>query len=1553
MDPRLISAADALKQGRKSEAADLLIASFSEEPSAPRNGYAMLLGVLLELRRGADALIWAPRAAALFPRDYEMLNLGGALLRLAGRGADALALFDQAIRLKPGEQAALINKGHCCNDLGDGAAAESIFTKLLRQHPRNPDLHRALARALTIQGNFAEAESRLRKLLSLNPRDLDAWLDLSATISDRSDVDGAIAALDDALASNPEEPRLLRAKIVILRRSGRTGQSLAFLTQLSSRHPDAAWILHELAIILPDADGARAVKLLQRAIELAPQVIDYRLALAETLLRRTDVANGENIDAGHAALAGIPPRQPMTALELKRRIDIGGQSADFDAVEALGSFDHIGRCLAAAGLHTGLISHLPHVRTAQDRHDLVAHHRLWGEPIFSETRRNPLTSPAEPRRSNKIRIGFMSSDLRKHPVAYFIWPLLEHVDRDRFEIYCYSWFNGASDIVQQRIAAMVDVFRWAPAIGMRESAQMIADDQLDILFELGGSTYMNRLEVMAWKPAPLSVSWLGYPHSAGLPTIDYLLVDPYLNPPDPSLLIEKPLVMPRSWIAMSEQAFPADVAIEPLAPMARNGFVSFGTANNPYKYTRALIATWARILALVPGSRFIFVRPEAGAQIFRRNILAAFEAEGVAADRIEFRPISGQHMAQYNDIDIALDTFPQTGGTTTCEAAWMGVPTVTLAGEALFERLSHSILHNLGLGDLSAATVEDYVDIAVRLAGDGPRIQYLRSGLRDHIRNGPLGQTEAFAQDFYDLVARTVAEHREADQPAAQATTPVKSPPSPPRADGAAKLAGAHEAIAAGRLDEGIELILSALEAQPGLLANVARLLLTQLLKRGRAAEAVSWSEKALALLPDDPELLYCAGLSRSMTGRKAEAAEAFDQVLALNPDHRGALVNKGQILGEMGKGAEAEAIFRTLLATDADNALLHRSLGKALWNQKKHAAAGESLRRALTIDPGHSATWIDAASVAFENGDPAAALDLLTEAARRAPDDERVARALAEACRHADASDRLRAYLQAVAQRFAKTGWFQHELGHLVARSDRAAANDRFRNAVLLSPDEIEYRRSLIANLMLTRGPDEGRHLDEAHRLLRALPIETQRRMSHIAAGAYLYTADYPALRGLGSITDLGREWAGRYHGTLLLQMGRVETREDRREVLEQHRIWGRQAQAYADRFPIRRPAPGRPRPKIRLGFMSSDLREHVVAYFAWPLFTQVDRSRFEIYCYSFARTPEPSRVQQRIADMVDVFRWHPEISARDAAQMIADDDLDILFELGGPTDMNKIDVMAWKPAPLSASWLGYPHSVGLETIDYLMVDPLLAPPDPGLLIEKPMMMPRSWIVMSDQAYPLSQAAASEAPVRRNGFITFGTANSPYKYNERMLRGWARVVARVPDSRFLFVRPEGGSETFRRNILAIFAAEGVSADRIEFRPLRGNHMAQYDDIDIALDTFPQTGGTTTCDAAWMGVPTVTLVGEALFERLSHSILHNAGLGDLCAESVDQFIDIAVELAGDTDRLQSLRTGLRDQLRAAPLGQARRFAEDFYDLVAATVRDMQRAADLSQTARLS
>jgi predicted O-linked N-acetylglucosamine transferase (SPINDLY family) len=269
---------------------------------------------------------------------------------------------------------------------------------------------------------------------------------------------------------------------------------------------------------------------------------------------------------------------------------------------------------------------------------------------------------------------------------------------------------------------------------------------------------MNKLSVMSYRPAPRQASWVGYPHSAGPETIDYLVLDPWMNPPDPRLVIEKPLLLAHTWYAMGERAFREQPAVDPVAPVERNGYVTFGTANNPYKYTRETVTAWARAVAGTPGSKFMFVRPEGTTPTFTANIRAVFESQGVSADRVIFETVRGRHLPFYNQMDISLDSFPQTGGTTTCESLWMGVPVVARVGDAVFERMSYSILNNVGLGDLVGKTTDEFVDIAVRLASDPARIGELRRTLRERLAASPLRDARGFSTDWYAMVERAMAD---------------------------------------------------------------------------------------------------------------------------------------------------------------------------------------------------------------------------------------------------------------------------------------------------------------------------------------------------------------------------------------------------------------------------------------------------------------------------------------------------------------------------------------------------------------------------------------------------------------------------------------------------------------------------------------------------------------------------------------------------------------------------------------------------------------------------
>ena len=756
MDERLAAAEAALQAGRGEDAIPLLIAAIEADANQSTPVYRVLMSQLYRAARYEEGAKWGEQALARYPRDVELLNVQGVLYRKLGRYPQALAALEQAAKLSPNNVAVQSNRGNVLLDLDDGVRAEAAFTKLARADPRNAEFQRQLGRALYKQGKRPAAMSRARQAVALQKTMVDAWLDMAGMLNDEHKAAEAEELLDKALAANPDHPKILEARAVILRRAQQIRRADAYLTGLLPKFPEAGWLHYQIGVTVADIDRDRANVHLRKAVALEPENLERLMALIENLERTRSGDEGANIEESYQLSRRALALKPTSSAYLKILNEVLIRVCAFDELPQLGDFATLGRLFASTGRHTALLKQLAQVKTLEDRYELLEQHQIWGRMIEAEAAKRPLKRPPARPAGGKIRLGFMSSDLRGHPVGYFALPLFEHVD-PRFEIYCYSFYQGDNaDRMQAFFASKSTAYRWEPEMNSQRAAQMIADDQLDILLELGGTTHMNRLDVMAYRPAPKQGSWLGYPHSAGLTTIDYLVTDPYNTPPRSDLLIEAPLMMPKSWIALGRMVFSDSHLITPGLPEERSGVLTFGTANNPHKYNREMIAVWSRVLAATPGSRFMFIRPEGGTATFRENLQAEFERNGIARERIVFSTIRGAHMPFYNEVDITLDTFPLTGGTTTTEALWMGVPVVSLIGEAFFERLSASILTTRGLGDLATEDKDEFVRIAVALAGDPARRRTLRETMREQIKSGPLGQTQQFAADFYDMIARTV-----------------------------------------------------------------------------------------------------------------------------------------------------------------------------------------------------------------------------------------------------------------------------------------------------------------------------------------------------------------------------------------------------------------------------------------------------------------------------------------------------------------------------------------------------------------------------------------------------------------------------------------------------------------------------------------------------------------------------------------------------------------------------------------------------------------------------
>ena len=342
----------------------------------------------------------------------------------------------------------------------------------------------------------------------------------------------------------------------------------------------------------------------------------------------------------------------------------------------------------------------------------------------------------------------------------------------------------------------------------------------------------------------------------------------------------------------------------------------------------------------------------------------------------------------------------------------------------------------------------------------------------------------------------------------------------------------------------------------------------------------------------------------------------------------------------------------------------------------------------------------------------------------------------------------------------------------------------------------------------------------------------------------------------------------------------------------------------------------------RLRIGYVSGDYGRHAVAFFALPVIEGHNRQSFEVFCYS--NTELQDDVTELFRHSADTWRDIRGADHETAVRLIRADAIDILVDLSGHTGRNRLDVFARKPAPIQVTWLGYLGSTGLTTIDYRLCDALTDPPDTSQHLHTEILAPLPDSQWCYRPY-LSPELASMPPVTRNGFATFGSFNQFAKLSPTVRHLWSQILVRLPESRLLVVGvPEGRA---RDALLAAFASEGVTSNRIDVvgRVSMQEYYRLLNLVDIALDTTPYSGATTTCDALWMSVPVITLAGGHSVARSGVSLLTTAGLPDLIAQSPEQYVRLATALARDVPRLSALRRGLREQTRQSPLMDERRF----------------------------
>ena len=601
----------------------------------------------------------------------------------------------------------------------------------------------AEGRAAEDAGNFTEACDRYREAVALAPQHAAAHLNLGVGLEAASDTDGALKCYEAVLRIDPGNAyaNYNLGKLHFVRRA--FPQSERYLRAALERKPE----FPEAYVVLSnvhDALGeyAQAGAVLETALRQRP---DYagawynyatvlvkldRQAEAEDAARRA-IQFAPNFFAGYAFLGDLMRSEARLeeAVEMfgrARTLAGGGLACEQAQLHALNYFDGI----SAEALF--------------ERHVQV------GRRIESEypVRFTSFTNPKDPER--RLRIGYVSKDFYRHPVSWFLAPVLERRDRSRFEAYCYSTGSRSDDVTAQ-VRSLTD--RWLDGTRMShaELADAIHRDGVDILVDLLGHAGSSDLAVFAQQPAPVQMTWLGYLNTTGMTRMQYRLSDAVSDPPNIAdrLHTESLVRMPRSqWCyrPYREMELSKEHAKEP--PCVRNGYITFGSFNHGLKLSPTVLALWAQILLRLPDAQLVIMGvPDGAAQ---DRLRGAFTQHGIAAGRIRIvGPLPmNDYVPWFDKVDLALDSTPYSGGTTTCDTLWMGVPVVALAGQRSVSRSAASLLTTVGLADWITHTPEDYVDRAVKFAGDRALLAGLRASLRQRMRESPLMDEVGFTRDL-------------------------------------------------------------------------------------------------------------------------------------------------------------------------------------------------------------------------------------------------------------------------------------------------------------------------------------------------------------------------------------------------------------------------------------------------------------------------------------------------------------------------------------------------------------------------------------------------------------------------------------------------------------------------------------------------------------------------------------------------------------------------------------------------------------------------------------
>lgn len=666
----------------------------------------------------------------------------------------------------------------------------------------------------------------------------------------------------------------------------------------------------------------------------------------------------------------------------------------------------------------------------------------------------------------------------------------------------------------------------------------------------------------------------------------------------------------------------------------------------------------------------------------------------------------------------------------------------------------------------------------------------------------------------------------------------------------------------------------------------------------GRPEEAVASCRRAIEIEPASHAAHNGLGLALQRIGRLDEAIASYRNAIAVRPDYADAYCNLGVIAGDRNQYAEAAACFRKAVEARPELPEPHYNLGVALVGLNRPDEAIGEFQAAIQRKPDYWQAFSMTGLVLQQRGQLAAALDRCVQAVQLAPE-------------AAEARQRLGLALREMGRMQEAIAEFERAIalrpGYVEALTDLATAFERLGD---LDAAVAAIRRAIdaqpgypVAHCGLGIVLAELGRVDEAIPIVRkAIELKPDYDAAH---SAQLFLLNYSSRHGPAEVFEEHRRWARARTSGLAPRAARFEN----------------------SRVPERR---------LRIGYVSPDFRQHSVAFFLTPVLARHERSAFEVFCYSDVRKVDA--LTQQLKDRADAWRDVTGLPDEQVAAQVREDRIDILVDLAVHSGNNRLLAFARRPAPVQATWLGYAGTTGLDVMDWKITARHLEPAGAEAWhTEKLLPLPDCYFCYT----PFSDAPpVSPLPAAARGYVTFCAFQNLAKVSPQAIELWSQAMRAIPDSRLILKARGLNGEATRQRLRDAFAACGIGAERLSFEEWSdaGQYLARFSEVDIALDTVPFNGGTTTFHALWMGVPIVTLEGRSALGRMGASILGNLELPELIAHAPEEFAAVAARLAEDRPRLAALRRELRERLARSPLMDARRFTAN----LEAAYRDMWR-----------